>query len=165
MQRWIVAGAVFLVLTILLGVGAFFGLKTYRANKMTAIWLPLPVEQMPVEQRVKLADAFRENLAQEALMTTIARESGFTSDFGFSTDAEAGKELLRRFFCRQGHLDNPDGRKVPAIEIGFECKHKEFAKMEKATSRLTKELARLSESPAFRRSAEGESEEASDGSF
>lgn len=156
MQRWIIAGVVFVVLSIVMLIGAYVGYRAYKQNQMTGIWLPLPMEQASVEQRGQVVKEFQERLGQPELMTTLAKDSGFTQDFGFASDAEAGNDLLGRFFSREGTFKTPDGRAVPVVEVGFTCKVKEYQRMEKVASELSKQIQSLMESSGPRRPADSD---------
>jgi len=138
MQRWIIAGLVFLVL--LMG-GAAFGYRTYQQNRNTRIWLPLPVPEATVEQRREMAADLRAKLGDPVLMGAVCKDSGYAGPMGLAAD-EATKALLGRLFVEVGTADTPTGR-IPSVNVGFNCKVKNFDKMKKPTNRLRDEIMKI----------------------
>ncbi|MBN8458872.1 MAG: hypothetical protein J0M04_13645 [Verrucomicrobia bacterium] len=139
MQRWIIAAAAFMVLFLVLGA---FGYRTYQQNRNTRIWLPLPAVEASPEQRKEMADTLKKKLTDPETMAAVCRDSGFAKTFGFSSEEEAVKSLLTRFFCEIGTADTSNG-KVPSINVGFNCKVKEFHKMDKVTGRLREDILKI----------------------
>ncbi|MCF7674431.1 MAG: hypothetical protein K9N23_08035 [Akkermansiaceae bacterium] len=137
MQRWIVAGLVFVVL--LMG-GGYFAYRTYQQNRTTRIWLPLPMSEVAVEQRRETTTLLKKRLSDPLLMEVVCKDSGYAKTMGFASDEEGSKDLLKRFFCEIG--TTPDG-KLPAINVGFSCKVKDFSKMGPVTNRLRKDILRI----------------------
>jgi hypothetical protein len=148
MQRWIVAAVVFVVLLVS---GAGIGYWKYREHKQnlpTRIWLPIPTKpELALEEREKVATLLREKLSDLALLTQVSKDSGYAKEMGFPADEEAAKDLQKRLFAEVGLAETPNG-KVPSINIGFDCKVKEFGKMTKVTNRLMADIGIILGLPA-----------------
>ncbi len=136
MQRWIIAGLVFIVL---LTGGGYFAYRSYQQNRATRIWLPLPTPEVSVEQRREMTVMLNEKLKDPILLEAVCKDSGYAKTMGLASDEEGAKDLLKRFFCEIGTADTPGG-KVPSINVGFSCKVKEFSKMGDVTNRLRKDI-------------------------
>lgn len=126
---------------VLMG-GGYFAYRTYQQNRMTRIWLPLPAPQATVEQRKAMTATLLEKLSDPALMASVCKDSGYAKTMGLPSDAEGTKDLLGRLFCETGTADTPAG-KVPSVNVGFNCKVKEFGKMDKVTNRLRKDIIEI----------------------
>lgn len=144
MQRWIVAGLVFLVL--LVG-GGYFAYRTYQQNRTTRIWLPLPTPKMTVEERRQTTASLLEKLSDPVLMAAVCRDAGYAKTMDFASEEEGTKDLLKRLFCEIGTADTAQG-KVPSINVGFSCKVKHFGKMGEVTNRLRKDILEILGRPA-----------------
>lgn len=144
MQRWIVAAVVFVVL---LAGGAGFGYRYYKQNKQTQIWLPIPTPEMELKERKTVAAMLKEKLSDLDLLTRVSKDSGYAQEMGLANDAEAAKDLQQRLFTGIGFADTPSG-KVPSVNVGFNCKVKEFDKMGKPTQRLKNDIGNLLGKPA-----------------
>lgn len=125
---------------LLMGAGAF-GYRFYQQNRNTRIWLPLPIPAATSEQRQEMAATLRKKLSDPALMGAVCRDSGYAGTKGLSAD-EATKDLLGRLFVETGTADTPNG-KVPSVNVGFNCKVKDFEKMKKPTNRLRDDIMKL----------------------
>jgi hypothetical protein len=141
MQRWIVAAVVFVVLGIGGLSAAYFGYHKYKQNRPTQIWLPIPTKpDLELKQRREIAAMLKTRLSDLALLKRVSQDTGYASEMGFANDDEAAKDLQQRLFSEVGTADTPSG-KVASINVGFNCKVKEFGKMGKATNRLMDDIS------------------------
>ena len=140
MQRWIVLGA---VMVVLMFGGGIFAYRGYKQNQPQPIWVPLPINrQLPGERRTELAKELKAKLAKPEILAQVAKDSGLARIWGLNSDAEAGQEIGRRLFVRVGDAATPTGN-VPSINVGVNGKVKEKAISEKLSLRLIEDVWKI----------------------
>lgn len=136
MQRWIVT-AVVLGSLLVLGLGG--GALAYRAHKRnqpTQVWLPIPTNPgLSTERRQDLVKTLQQKLSNPELLARVSKDVGLAKILNLSSNEEASRELGKRLFVKLGETDTPKG-KVPTINVGMNCKVKEFNIMRDVITRL-----------------------------
>ncbi len=143
---------VFVVLVVGGAGSAYWIYREHKQNLPTKIWLPVPTADWTAEERIEDAAMLKEKLSDLALLVQISKDSGYAKSMGFVTDEVAAKDLQRRLFTEIGTADTPSG-KVPSINVGFNCKVKEFGRMSKVTNLLKVDIGTLLDRLAFKRQA------------
>ena len=121
--------------------GGAFAYRTYRQNRpIHAVLLQLQIspDAAPSEQATTLK-AVMQKLREPALLTRASKEAGLTKKLQFATDEAAANDLGKRLFAELGEADTPKGR-MPVINIGFNCKVKEFNTMTEVSQHLNQTL-------------------------
>lgn len=140
MQRWIVLGA---VMVVLMFGSSFFAYQNYKQNQPQPIWVPLPINpQLPGEKRTEFAKELKAKLAKPEILTQVAKDLGLARTWGLNSDAAAGEEISRRLFVRVGEAATPMGN-VPSINVGVNGKVKEKAISEKLSLRLIEDVWKI----------------------
>ncbi len=103
---------------LLMLVGAKFALNGYRGNKPDQIWLPIPLGEdlLPEEQRA-FADKMNESLRNPELQKQVVLDTQLREKLKLASEAEAIKELNRRFYVELGSAEAAQGT-VPTLNIG-----------------------------------------------
>ena len=128
--------------------GVGFGYRIYQQNRDTRIWLPIPTNpELSMTQRKEVAAMLRDQLSDPALLARVSKDSGYATTMGLPSDEAGAKDLLKRLFAEVGTAETTKGR-VPSINVGFECKVKEFKKMDKVTKRLMVDIGLVLGAPA-----------------
>lgn len=122
MQRWIVLGAVAMVL--FLG-GSYAGYKVYQQNRPGPIWVPLPIRaDLGKAEREDACNKLKTVLTQETNILAVVKDLNLMQEWGLDSEAAAADELKRRIFVRQGRAQTELGE-VPSIDVGIQGKQKE----------------------------------------
>jgi hypothetical protein len=122
--------------------------REHKQNLPTRIWLPIPTKpELELEKRQEVATLLKDKLSDLALLGRVSKDAGYAKEMGFPTDEEAAKDLQKRLFSEVGTADTPSG-KVASINVGFDCKVKEFGKMRKVTNRLMADIGIILGLPA-----------------
>ncbi len=139
MQRWIVLGAVAIVL--MLGGGAF-AFHTYKQNRPHPVWVPLPINpELPSDERKKIAKNLKAKLDQPEILLQVCKDLGLTKKWEIGAD-EAAAELSKRLFVKVGEAASPMGN-VPSINVGVSGKNKEKEDSEAISMRLMKDVWKI----------------------
>ncbi len=129
-------------MVIALGGGAF-AYRNYKQNLDTQIWLPMPINQeRPVELREKTVKVLKQKLSDPVLLAQVSQDVGLVKKMRLVSDEEVAKDLAKRLFVEIGTADTARG-KVPSINIGFNCKVKEFGMMSDVVNRLRKDIFKI----------------------
>lgn len=122
MQRWIVAGVVAM---LLMGAGGYFALKTYKQNRPSPVWVPLPVNpELPMAKRDEIIADLKAKLSEREVLIQVSKDVGLIGKWGLVSDDAGAVEIGKRLFVRPGDADTPMG-KVPAIHVGVNGKRKD----------------------------------------
>lgn len=122
MQRWIVAGAG--VLILLMG-GLLFAYQSYKQNRPSPMWVPLPINpELTVSKREEVAKELKTKLADQEILLRVCKDLSLKQKWNLGSDEAAAGELGRRLFVRPGDAVTEMGN-VPAIHIGINGKAKE----------------------------------------
>lgn len=145
MQRWIIAAVVSVIVLV---AGAGFGFRAYKQNRATRIWLPIPTRaELTIDQRRDAVALLKKKLGEDELLTKVSVDTGYARDMALADDAAGAADLRQRLFVEIGTADTPAG-KVPSINVGFNCKVKEFDRMKKVTNRLMADIGVILGAPA-----------------
>lgn len=139
MQRWIIAAGVLLVLVV--GSSAF-GYRAYRQNRaIHPILLQLSLKpDASVENRAAMVKWVKQKLGEHELLVRVSKDVGLTRKLKFASDDAAASDLRKRLFVEPGETVTPSGR-VPTIDIGLDCKVKEYGVMVDVSKRISKDKA------------------------
>lgn len=140
MQRWIVIGAVAMIL--LLG-GGGFAYWNYKQNLPNPVWVPLPTKpEMTDGQREKFAKELKAKLIEPETLTKISKELNLAQKWKMASDETAAAEISKRLFVRPGEADLPTGR-IPSMNIGVDGPRKDAAVSGEIALRLMEEVRTL----------------------
>lgn len=141
MQRWIVIGAV-AVLLVLGGGG--FAYRTYKQNRPEPIWVPLPLNpELPAEKRTEVAAELKKSLMKPAVLIQVSKDLGLPKILGVTTDEAAANEVAQRMFVDVGEADAATGGKVPSINIGIKGTRKDREISGKIALRLMQDVWKI----------------------
>lgn len=139
MQRWIVLGAVAIVL--MLGGGAF-ALHAYKQNRPHPVWVPLPINpEVPGDKRKEIAKDLKAKLNQPEILIQVCKDLGLAKKWEMDAD-QAAAELSMRLFVKVGETASAMGN-VPSINVGVSGKVKEKEDSEAISLRLTKDVWKI----------------------
>jgi hypothetical protein len=125
------------------GGGGAIGYRTYQQNRPTRVWLPMPIDTArPLEMRDKTVAILKQRLSDPVVLAAVSKDAGYAKNSGIESDAAAAKDLARRLFVEIGTADTPLGR-VPSINVGMECKVKEFRIMRAVVNRLKTDVFKI----------------------
>jgi hypothetical protein len=140
MQRWIVLGAVAIVL--MLGGGAFV-LHVYKQNRPHPVWVPLPINpEVPGDKRKEIAKDLKAKLNQPEILIQVCKELGLAKKWEMASDQAASAELSMRLFVKVGETASAMGS-VPSINVGVSGKVKEKEDSEAISLRLMKDVWKI----------------------
>ncbi|MEX1116017.1 MAG: hypothetical protein WEB53_12255 [Akkermansiaceae bacterium] len=140
MQRWIAIGVGAMI--VLLG-GAYFGLKSYKQNRPSPIWVPMPINpELPIEKQDEIARELKKKLSDREILAVVSKDLGLMGEWKLPTDAACADELAMRMFVRAGEHETPMG-KTPTINIGVNGKVKDRAVSEKISMRLMDDVFKI----------------------
>lgn len=140
MQRWMLWAVLAAVGVALLGGGAFYGLKEYRANKPDKIWVPLPLRaDLSMEDQKELAENIEAELKKDERLRIFVSDLGLKEKFNVADDVAAAKELEKRLFVEVGSADTPEGS-VPSINIGVRGIYRENELLREMSMRIIREV-------------------------
>jgi len=140
MRRWIVIGA---VCAFVFAIAAGIGLYIWRENRMTKVWVPLPLNaQVTEEQRQELTTDLAKKIRDPELMLKVAQETGLASKLDLPSDDAAAQEIDRHLFVELGEADTPIGR-VPSINVGMNCKRKHFKLMGEVSTKIMEHVWKM----------------------
>ncbi|MDP4623873.1 MAG: hypothetical protein NWT08_01920 [Akkermansiaceae bacterium] len=140
MQRWMLWAALAAVGVALLGGGALYGLKEYRANKPDKIWVPLPLRaDLSMAEQKDLAEKIDVELRKDERLRKVVTDLGLVKKFNVADEDAAVKELESRLFVDVGSADTPNGQ-VPSINIGVRGISRENPLLREMASRIIKDV-------------------------
>lgn len=118
MQRWKLWIVLGLVGMLLMLVGAKFALDVYRGNKSDQIWVAIPIrEDLLPEEKQAFADKMNESLRNPELQKQVVLDTQLREKLKLASEAEAIKELNRRFYVELGSAEVSQGT-VTTLNIG-----------------------------------------------
>lgn len=134
---WAVLAAVGVAL---LGGGAFYGLKEYRANKPDKIWVPLPLRaDLLMSEQKELAENIEAELKKDERLGIIVSDLGLKEKFNAADEDAAAEELGERIFVEVGSADTPEGS-VPSINIGVRGIYSENELLREISMRIIRDV-------------------------
>ncbi|MEP2776813.1 MAG: hypothetical protein ABJM75_15285 [Luteolibacter sp.] len=144
---WAVLTAVGLVL---LGGGALYGLKEYRANKPDKQWVPLALRaDLSMAEQKDLAGKLEAELRKDVQLRKVVTDLGLVKKFNVADENAAVKELDKRLFVEVGTAEAPSGAPgmpgglVPSINVGVRGIHRENALLKELAMRIIKDVWRM----------------------
>jgi hypothetical protein len=127
---------------LLLG-GAYFGVKTYKQNRPSPVWVPMPINpELPIEKQDEIARELKKKLSDREILAVVSKDLGLMGEWKLPTDAACADELAMRMFVRAGEHETPMG-KTPTINIGVNGKVKDRAVSEKISMRLMDDVFKI----------------------
>jgi len=94
----------------------------------------------------------KQKLGEHALLVQVSKDVGLAKKMKLASDEEAANALGKRLFVELGKADSPVG-KVPSLNVGLNCKVKEFKTMGEVVNRLRKDVFRILDIPEPRKQA------------
>ena len=123
--------------------GSALAYRTYQQNRATQVWMPLTINpDLPAERTDQTVNMLRQKLSEHVLLVQVSKDVGLAKKLKLASDDAAASELGKRLFVEVGKADSPLG-KVPSLNIGFNCKVKEFRTMSDCVNRLSKDVLSL----------------------
>jgi hypothetical protein len=140
MQRWILLGAVVMMLVV---GGGGFAYWTYRQNRPTPVWVPILVntELDPVKHE-ELSKDLKTKLMTPEFLLQVSKDLQLASKWQLPSDQAAAEEIAKRLFVRVGEADTPTGR-VPSINVGLNGPKKDFALSGEIAMRMMKDVWKI----------------------
>jgi hypothetical protein len=143
MQRWKLWIALGLVGMLLMLVGAIFALNAYRGNKPDQIWVPITLsEDLLPEEHQAFAQKMNESLRNPELQKQVVMDTKLREKLKLASEAEAIKELNRRFYVELGSVEAAQGT-VTTLNIGVRGKRHENEILHQLTTRITRDFFKI----------------------
>lgn len=140
MQRWIVLGAVAVVL--MLG-GGVFAIHAYKQNRPHPVWVPLPINpELPSDKRKEIAKDLKTKLNQPEILIQVSKDLGLAKKWDMASDQAVADEIATRLFVKVGETATSMGN-VPSINVGVSGKNKEKGDSEAISMRLMKDVWKI----------------------
>jgi hypothetical protein len=143
MQRWIVVTAITVVVLGLAAAGGAYAYWNKRQEMQTRVYVPLPLNpELPEERRDQAAADIRRRIEEPPTLVNVVKVTGLASALGLPNDEAAADFLRERLFVEVGEAESGMGL-VPALEIGFHCKVREYDDVGVATTQLMQEVWKM----------------------
>jgi hypothetical protein len=140
MQRWIAAGIVTMML--FLG-GGYYGYKTYKENKPSPMWVPLPIKpDLESAKRDEIIKDLKSKLSAPEVLVKVSQDLGLRQQWNLPTDEACAQTIGQRLFVRSGDAITEMGP-VPAIHIGVNGTAKESQLSGKIAMRLMDDVWKI----------------------
>ena len=140
MQRWIVLGAVSMIL--LIG-GSGFAYWNHKQNLPHPVWVPLPLNpHLSDYKQQEIAQELKAKLSTTEILTLISNDLNLPKKWRLRSNDEAAGELGRRLFVTQGEVASSMG-KVPAINIGVQGPRKDKGVSEEIANHLMVDVRKI----------------------
>lgn len=136
MQRWMMIGAMVVMLGCVGLMGGFMWLKNERANRPDSIWVPVALNtELSYEQHHEFAEKLRENLSSDEILTKISKEMNLRELGQFPTEEAAVTDLRMRLMCEVGEHNY-----APSLNVGFRGVRREKQLLRDLTERLMQDF-------------------------